>query len=87
MFLLADLAQRWAELADHPLVGEARCKGLVGALELVADKDTRTRFPDVAKFCQIASMHEKIYNLLLFSSINILCYFPYKFHNTSCITL
>ena len=43
------LAQRWTELADHPLVGEARCKGLVGALELVADKGTRTRFPEVGK--------------------------------------
>jgi putrescine aminotransferase len=43
------LARRWAELADHPLVGEARCKGLVGALELVADKAARKRFPEVGK--------------------------------------
>ncbi len=40
------LARRWRELADHPLVGEARCKGLLGALELVPDKDTGERFPD-----------------------------------------
>ncbi|MCL7941045.1 aspartate aminotransferase family protein [Halomonas sp. ATCH28] len=29
------LAQRWATLADHPLVGEARSLGLMGALELI----------------------------------------------------
>jgi putrescine aminotransferase len=40
------MQRRWAELADHPLVGEARMKGLVGALELVRDKATRARFPN-----------------------------------------
>ncbi len=40
------LARRWRDLADHPLVGEARCKGLLGALELVRDKDAGERFPD-----------------------------------------
>ncbi len=38
------LQQRWAEMADHPLVGEARGVGFVGAMELVADKETRARF-------------------------------------------
>jgi 4-aminobutyrate--pyruvate transaminase len=32
-------------LADHPLVGEARGVGLVGALELVQDKRTKASFP------------------------------------------
>jgi len=36
--------QRWASLAEHPLVGEARSIGLMAALEIVADKDTRERF-------------------------------------------
>ena len=31
-------------LADHPLVGEARGVGLVGALELVEDKATKAPF-------------------------------------------
>ncbi len=31
--------------ADHPLVGEVRGKGLLGACELVADKRTREAFP------------------------------------------
>ena len=35
---------RRAALEDHPLVGEARGKGLVGAVELVADKKTKRQF-------------------------------------------
>ena len=40
------LAERWRALADHPLVGEARIVGLVGALELVPSKPKRQFFPD-----------------------------------------
>jgi putrescine aminotransferase len=40
------LQERWAELGDHPLVGEARGVGLIGALELVAHKPSRTFFRD-----------------------------------------
>ncbi len=43
---MGDLMQdRLAQLADHPLVGEVRGAGLIGALELVADKETRAPFP------------------------------------------
>ena len=35
---------RLAALADHPLVGEARGIGLIGAVELVADKAQKTPF-------------------------------------------
>ncbi len=38
------LARALAELADHPLVGEARSLGLIGAVEIVAEKGTKTRF-------------------------------------------
>lgn len=38
------LAQALATLADHPLVGEARSIGLLGAVEIVADKATGARF-------------------------------------------
>ena len=36
--------RKWSELGDHPLVGEARSLGLLGALELVKNKDTREFF-------------------------------------------
>ena len=38
------LAQRFAELAAHPLVGEAQTCGLMGALQLVADHETGRAF-------------------------------------------
>ena len=38
------LQQQLATLADHPLVGEVRGIGLLGAIELVADKASHARF-------------------------------------------
>jgi putrescine aminotransferase len=38
------LTKKLATLNDHPLVGEARCIGLIGAVEIVADKTTGARF-------------------------------------------
>ncbi|MBD8576489.1 aspartate aminotransferase family protein [Pseudomonas syringae] len=38
------LQQRLRELSDHPLVGEVRGVGLLGAIELVRDKATRERY-------------------------------------------
>ncbi len=38
------LQKRWRELADHPLVGEVRGIGMLGSLELVAHKPSRTFF-------------------------------------------
>ena len=38
------LQKKWLTLGDHPLVGEARICGLMGALELVADKAGRQPF-------------------------------------------
>jgi putrescine aminotransferase len=38
------LAKRLAEFSDHPLVGEVRSLGLVGAIELVKDKAKRQFF-------------------------------------------
>ena len=40
------LQARWQTLADHPLVGEARMVGLMGALELVKSKAPIERFPE-----------------------------------------
>jgi putrescine aminotransferase len=40
------LARALAGLADHPLVGETRSLGLIGAVEIVARKGTNRRFGD-----------------------------------------
>jgi 4-aminobutyrate--pyruvate transaminase len=37
-------AERMARLKDHPLVGEVRSMGLIGAIELVADKKSKRPF-------------------------------------------
>jgi len=39
------LQEKWLQLAAHPLVGEARMCGMMGALELTPNKATRARFP------------------------------------------
>ena len=43
------LRKCWDELADHPLVGEARSAGFVAALELVKDKKKRKTFEPEGK--------------------------------------
>lgn len=49
--------QRWQALSDHPIVGEARMVGLVGALELVPQKPSRARFPDEGSVGAIGRDH------------------------------
>ncbi|MEM6974624.1 MAG: aspartate aminotransferase family protein [Pseudomonadota bacterium] len=39
------LQAAWRRLEEHPLVGEARMTGLIGAAEIVADKASMARFP------------------------------------------
>ncbi len=38
------LAERWARLVDHPLVGEAKLVGLMGSIALTPDKASRAKF-------------------------------------------
>ncbi len=48
------LQKRWLELNQYELVGETRGVGMLAAIELVKDKNTRTRFPEnlkVGKMC------------------------------------
>ena len=47
------LKEEWLKLADHPLVGEARIKGLMGAIELCANKETRERFSSEGRFTSL----------------------------------
>jgi 4-aminobutyrate--pyruvate transaminase len=50
--------ERLARLASHPLVGEARGVGLIGGLEIVANKKTRAQFPTATKAAAVVA--EKI---------------------------
>jgi len=52
----AYLQSKLQAFASHPLVGEVRGMGLIAALELVANKDSRQPFADnvPAYFCQKA---------------------------------
>ena len=50
--LLAERLQ--SALGDHPIVGEIRTCGLIGGIELVADKQTRRHFPEVGKVGTLA---------------------------------
>ncbi len=51
------LATRLKELLDHPLVGEVRNVGLMGAIELVKDKKTRKTFEPVGEVGTICRDH------------------------------
>ncbi len=65
--------KRLKAFADHPLVGEARGLGLIGALELVADKDARQNFDPAHKVgawvAERATEHGLIVRPLLNDSI------------------
>jgi putrescine aminotransferase len=51
------LAKLLARFKDHPLVGEVRSIGLLGAIELVADKGKRLRFADPGRVGLICRDH------------------------------
>ena len=40
------LQEKWRSLNEHPIVGETRMVGLMGAMELVSNKDNYERFDD-----------------------------------------
>jgi putrescine aminotransferase len=46
-----------AKFKDHPLVGEVRSVGMLGAIELVADKRTRRRFDNPGRVGLICRDH------------------------------
>jgi putrescine aminotransferase len=52
-------------LADHPIVGEVRVKGLIGAIELVKNKKTRERFDDWGRVGTICRDHCFANNLVM----------------------
>jgi len=59
------LQQRWCALADHPVVGEAVMTGLMGALQLCADKDACRAFPEKAEVGLICREHSVAAGLVM----------------------
>jgi len=55
--LAPGFGERLAGFADHPLVGNARSVGLIGALEIVADKTTGERYPAGFKMAAQVAAH------------------------------
>ncbi len=51
------LAEHFAKLADHPLVGDAETCGLMGAMVLVKDKVRGTMFPDALEVGMVCRGH------------------------------
>ena len=62
--------QRLHALADHPLVGEARGIGLIGALELVRDKRARANFDPALKIAPWVVNRALEYGLIVRPLVN-----------------
>jgi putrescine aminotransferase len=58
-------AKALASLADHPLVGETRSVGLIGAFEIARDKKTRERFADPGRVGTICRNHSMANGLVM----------------------
>jgi putrescine aminotransferase len=52
-------------LNDHPIVGETRSVGLIGAIELCKDKKTRTRFADPGRVGGLCRNHATAAGLIM----------------------
>ena len=60
-----DLLAGLRKLADHPIVGHVNGVGLIGGLELVADKATRRAFPAEVQIGAVADRMAKKHGLIL----------------------
>ena len=58
-------AERVQALQNHPLVGHARSVGLIGAIELVADKSSKECFPAADKIAVQVMTAAREHNLIL----------------------
>ena len=58
-------SERVQALQNHPLVGHSRSVGLIGAIELVADKSDKTSFPAADKIAVQVMAAARKHNLIL----------------------
>ncbi|ASJ75610.1 aminotransferase [Granulosicoccus antarcticus] len=58
-------SERIQALQNHPLVGNTRSVGLIGAVELVADKDSKTSFPAADKIAVQAMLAARKHGLIV----------------------
>jgi 4-aminobutyrate--pyruvate transaminase len=58
-------SERVQALQNHPLVGNARSVGLIGAIELVADKNSKEQFPAADKLAAKVAAAARERNLIL----------------------
>ena len=58
-------AERVQALQNHPLVGHARSVGLIGAVELVADKSSKEQYPPADKMAARVMAAAREHNLIL----------------------
>ena len=77
----AYVKEKIGALADHPIVGEVRVKGLIGAIELVKNKKTRERFDDWGRVGTICRDHCFANNLVMRA-----CWDTMVFSPPLCIT-
>jgi putrescine aminotransferase len=69
-------AERLATLTDHPLVGEVRTCGLLGAIELVEDKRSRRRFEPAGTAGAICRTHSFANGLIMRACVDTMVLSP-----------
>jgi 4-aminobutyrate--pyruvate transaminase len=67
---------RLKKLADHPLVGEARGVGLIGAVELVADKATKRAFDPKKQLGAVTINTMQEHGIILRNVQDSICFCP-----------
>ena len=74
--LAAHLAQRLAPLRDHPNVADVRQTGMIAAVELVADKSSRTPWPAAERRGMRVYLHGLRHGALLRPLGNVVYFMP-----------